>query len=304
MGECALYRMLAFKTGALRFEGFANTQPMGEKFGSVNYYQFDNIASLVETSGFLELPDQDNGGMSTVGNTIVEIGFTDDSIRTITRDALFEPPVFWAVSSLTGSLLQSAEWGQEQYDKEIAFFISEYGDNHAMNPIAEQRWVEIDNRIKGYRSSRAFGESNTLFPNEPLATALTKERSEGAEAFVRAMINEAAERKYTIVRLSPSNDSIVIHFRSDGEWIERDCIPIRMWHFVVASIHSLIGARMDITSSDSETTPVLNAVELSGSLPPLQKRRVGFETVQLNVTFSQETIAIEFLPHYPPSHRE
>jgi len=279
-------------------------QPMGENCGSVNYFRFDKIASLVETSGFLELPDQDDSCFSSVGSTIIEIGFTDDSIRTITRDACFEPPVFWAVSSLTQSLLKLAEWGQEEYDEGIAFFTSKYGDKHAMNQSAEQRWVEVDNRITAYRSGRAFDESYTLFPNEPSTAAQSKETSEVADFFVLAMITEAVEMKYPIVRLSPSNDEIVIHFRSVGEWIERDRIPIRMWHFVVASIHSLIGARMDITSSDSETTPVLNKVELPGSLPPLQLGRVEFDTVQLNFVFSQETVMMELLPHYAHSHPE
>ena len=120
--------MLAFKTGALKFTGHANIEPMGEQLGAVNFYQFDNIASVVETSGFLQLPDrEDDGAISSVGNTIIEIGFSDRSSRIITRDGLFEPPIFWAVAKLTESMLELAEWGKKEYDTTIEQFTAEYG---------------------------------------------------------------------------------------------------------------------------------------------------------------------------------
>ena len=120
--------MLTYRTGALEFTGFANIEPMGEKLGSVNFYQFDKIASVVETSGFLQLADKNpDGGMSSVGDTIIEIGFLDNSHRKLTRDGLFEPPIFWAVAKLTESMLELAEWGQIEYDQTIKHFTAEYG---------------------------------------------------------------------------------------------------------------------------------------------------------------------------------
>lgn len=128
LGECAYFRMLTFRTGALKFTGLANIEPMGENVGAVNFYQFGNIASVVETPGFLELPDQErDGAMSTVGNTILEIEFSDGSVRTISRDGLFEPPIFWAVAKLTESMLELVKWGQKEYDETIEQFTAEYG---------------------------------------------------------------------------------------------------------------------------------------------------------------------------------
>ena len=128
LGECAYFRMLTFRTGALKFSGLANIEPMGENVGAVNFFQFDNIASVIETSGFLELPDQEpDGAMSSVGNTILEIGFSDGSTRTISRDGLFEPPIFWAVAKLTESMLELVKWGQKEYDETIEQFTAEYG---------------------------------------------------------------------------------------------------------------------------------------------------------------------------------
>ena len=120
--------MRAFKNGALEFNGIANVEPVGECLGTVNFYQFDSVASVVETSGFLDLSEDDDGDcVSTVGNTIIEIQFVDGPTRTFTRDAMNEPPIFWAVSRLTESLLDLAKWGREVYDSAESSFAARDG---------------------------------------------------------------------------------------------------------------------------------------------------------------------------------
>jgi len=94
-------------------------EPMGENVGAVNFYQFGNIASVVETPGFLELPDQErDGAMSSVGSAILEIEFLDGSTRTISRAGLFEPPIFWAVAKLTESMLELVKWRKKSTMKQ------------------------------------------------------------------------------------------------------------------------------------------------------------------------------------------
>jgi hypothetical protein len=112
MGECPWYSMKASRTGALEYRGIANVQVLGEKTGSVNYYEFDLVASVVETSGFLDLSEKDDGDyLSTVGNTGIGVTFLDGRERYFTRDAMNEPPIFWAIAKLIESLLQKVEWG-------------------------------------------------------------------------------------------------------------------------------------------------------------------------------------------------
>jgi len=280
MGECGHYRMLAFRNGALKFTGFANIKPIGENYGAINYFQFDHIAAVVETSGFLELPDKEDGGIkSSVGNTILEIGFSDDSSRIITRDGLVQPPIFWAVERLMGSLLDLVEWGRKEYDDTIEQFTAEYGHSSLARLT---------------RGLPPYGESFAVPPDEAAKAVELAEAKEGSAFFVKAMIQEAIERKCSMVRLTPSKDALVVDFYIEGEWTERDRIPIRFWHLSIASIHSLCGKGM--INLEPKTASALNKVEMSHSSPRNVGRRGVSTAVRLDFAFSQEIVTIKLSP--------
>ncbi len=124
----------------LNIVALPNVEVIGEQNGRINYYEFDLIASVVETSGFLELPDDDDGDcISTVGDTVITVTFSDGRERVFTRDAMNEPPIFWAVAKLMEKLLEKAKWGQSEYDQApVHFAAREAGNNavHTKPPIA------------------------------------------------------------------------------------------------------------------------------------------------------------------------
>ncbi len=78
----------------------ANVDAIGEKKGCVSLIEFDCVASIVEISGFLNLTNDDDGdGFSSVGNLVIGVTFLNGQERIFTRDALNEPPIFWALPS-------------------------------------------------------------------------------------------------------------------------------------------------------------------------------------------------------------
>jgi len=118
--------------------------------------------------------------------------------------------------------------------------------------------------------------------------------SDAAAVFVKAMIAEVAGLECPVVQLSVSNDQIVVHYHFDDHSSERDRIPVRFWHSVVASIHTLIDERMTLTNFNPNVIPPLNTVELPlSSLSLLQVRRVEFETVHLHFSFSQDSVTMQ-----------
>jgi hypothetical protein len=126
LGECPCYSMKATRTGALEYRGVANVEMIGERKGSANYYEFDLLASVVETSGFLDLPEQDDGeAITTVGNTTIGVTFFDGRERVFKRDAMNEPPIFWAVARLIETLLEKAKWGDDAYHQAPIQFAAE-----------------------------------------------------------------------------------------------------------------------------------------------------------------------------------
>ena len=117
MAECPCFSMTASHTGRLEYRGVANVELTGEYTGSVNYFEFDSIASVVETSGFLDLSEHDTGGwISTVGSTTIGVTFLDGRERFFTRDAMNEPPIFWAVAKLICFLLEKAEMRSQDFN--------------------------------------------------------------------------------------------------------------------------------------------------------------------------------------------
>ncbi|MEM7312176.1 MAG: DUF6438 domain-containing protein [Planctomycetota bacterium] len=123
MGECPWYSMKAARTGAFEYRGIANVDMIGEHNGSINYYEFDMVASVIETSGFLDLPEDDDGDcISTVGPTVIAVTFADGRERVFTRDAMNEPPIFRAVAKLMETLLEKAKWGQNAYNQAAVDF--------------------------------------------------------------------------------------------------------------------------------------------------------------------------------------
>lgn len=143
MGECPWYAMKASRTGELEYRGIANVEVLGEQNGSVNYFEFDLIASVVETSGFLDLSEKDDGHcISTMGNTTIAVTFLDGRERIFTRDAMNEPPIFWAVAKLIETLLQNAKWGQEEYQKAPLAFAARDSWLQRDEPKRKRRMVD------------------------------------------------------------------------------------------------------------------------------------------------------------------
>ena len=116
MGECAWFTMRVQTNGALEYRGIANVPRLGEHRGSVNFFSFDSIASVVETSGFLQLPSSDySRGMSTGGETIITVEFNDGRSAIFMRAFANPAPLIWAVQVLMTHLLERAEWGDAAY---------------------------------------------------------------------------------------------------------------------------------------------------------------------------------------------
>ena len=114
----------------------ANVDVIGEKKGCFNLIEFDCVASVVETSGFLNLSDEDDGeGVSSVGNLVIGVTFRNGQQRIFTRDALNEPPIFWGVAKLIEVLLENVEWGEDVYlnaDQDFEEFIADCKRTEAM----------------------------------------------------------------------------------------------------------------------------------------------------------------------------
>ena len=123
MGECPWFRMKVLRTGAIDYHGMANVETIGERRGSVNYLEFDSIASVVETSGFLDLSEEDDGDcVSTIGNAEIGVEFVDGRSCLFVRDAMNQQPIFWAVSKLMTNLLEGVKWGDDEYDGAEAIY--------------------------------------------------------------------------------------------------------------------------------------------------------------------------------------
>lgn len=113
---------------------------------------------------------------------------------------------------------------------------------------------------------------------------------EAAEHFVEAMIAEAAEFKIALVRLTAFEDCIRVYFSDAGGSTERDQIPVRFWHPLLSSIHSLISDR---STSGEKDFPGLNRLKLPCSLSWLALRKVSCKEIELEFEFSQASIVIE-----------
>ncbi len=123
MGECAWYEMSAWQNGAMEYHGIANVPRIGWHNGAINPYTFDKIAGLIHVSGFLELPFNQDSGMTTVGDYEITVVFGGQEL-TFKRDWCYMPPQFWAVFELMELMLESAKWGDEAYEEAIASYAS------------------------------------------------------------------------------------------------------------------------------------------------------------------------------------
>ena len=123
MGEASEYVVRIERSGALEYHGKNNVERLGRHMGAANLFCFDNIAYVISTSGFLQLPLRDESCHSTVGDfhvTVVE----GEKQYVYVRDALHMPPIFWAVVNLIEMMVDRAEWGNDVYKEAIATFPS------------------------------------------------------------------------------------------------------------------------------------------------------------------------------------
>lgn len=117
MGECPFFRMRVSRTGTVEYHGLANVDIVGERIGRVNFHQFDALASLVETSGFLDLSEKDDGvWSSTIGKIQIGVDLVGGRQYLFTRDAMNVVPLFSAVEEQMRNLLEGVTWEDEKYD--------------------------------------------------------------------------------------------------------------------------------------------------------------------------------------------
>lgn len=113
MGEAKCFTARMERTGALIYYGRANDPRGGEHLGDVGEMMFDMLASVIETSGFLDIAESDFG-LSTAG--VIEIDLeTTHGPRSFSRDAFEVCPIFWAVEILCMSMIDKAIWGPDAY---------------------------------------------------------------------------------------------------------------------------------------------------------------------------------------------
>lgn len=123
LGECRCFRMEVKETGELTYCGMLNVELVGRHLGCVNFVSFDYIASVVETSGLLDLQETvDRDWMSTVGNTSVGVVFKNGRTRNFVRDATDQPPILWAIAQLLEGMLADVEWGEDAFSAAEAQF--------------------------------------------------------------------------------------------------------------------------------------------------------------------------------------
>ena len=114
--------------------------------------------------------------------------------------------------------------------------------------------------------------------------------------FLRLVVSEAVAAKCAAVRFVAADDRILVEHLQDGNWIERDHPPIRLWYSLLASIYSLLGERLVWVCSETERCPAINTVELPTSLPWLWKiREAGDESIRLQFVFSQSEVRMSIV---------
>lgn len=116
---------------------------------------------------------------------------------------------------------------------------------------------------------------------------------ESVSRYLKFVVSEAAVANCSAVRFVATDDRILVERLQDGDWIEREHPPIRLWHSLLASIHSLLGDKLIRACSEIERCPAINTVELSTSLPWLSDvREVGCESLRLHFGFSQSAVTM------------
>jgi hypothetical protein len=123
MGEGPEFVIEIHRSGAFEYSGKSNAKHPGMHKGAVNLFAFDNTASVITTSGFLQLSTPDVSTFTTAGLYKITV-CTDDGQETFVSDALYMPPIFWAITQLILSMIDCAKWGDEEYSKAINTFPS------------------------------------------------------------------------------------------------------------------------------------------------------------------------------------
>jgi hypothetical protein len=115
MGEAHCFTARMERSGALIYFGNANVERLGEHLGAVGEYSFDMLASVIETSGFLNI-DEYGASSSTAGEDEIEVE-TTQGLRRFSRDPFSTCPLFWGVMTLCLNLIERATWGDEAYKR-------------------------------------------------------------------------------------------------------------------------------------------------------------------------------------------
>ena len=124
------------------------------------------------------------------------------------------------------------------------------------------------------------------------------------DRYLRLVLTETMHARSARVRFRAETDRIVVSYDDGGEWRERDHPPVRLWHTLLAAIHSLIGdSLIGSGPTDPESSPPINTVLLNpetcspGSVFPAST------AVEITFQFSQTEVILAFAeicPLTPP----
>jgi hypothetical protein len=119
--------------------------------------------------------------------------------------------------------------------------------------------------------------------------------------YLRLVLKESMHAHLARVRFRAETDRIVVSHDEGGEWVERDHPPVRLWHTLLAAIHSLIGDRLVGSGpTDPESIPQINTVVLNPEMYGLGNIFPASTAIVVTFHFSQTEVLVEFAEICPP----
>ncbi len=117
---------------------------------------------------------------------------------------------------------------------------------------------------------------------------------ESVQRYLHLVLKETVQAHSQRLRFTAEPDRIVVAYDNGGDWVERDHPPIRLWHTLLAALHSLIGNKLiHLGPTGPETvSPPINTVVLDMTTDDLGR---GSPCATINACFSQTEVILEFV---------